>query len=195
MLFGQMLKDTANVSLDLLSKDTNVCVRVYLSIIFVTDVLINLILNGNTIFASVDPALLNIEENVFQISMELMYLLTVVLELISMFNKRNAWLAQMDAWVVMIATLVNLVALNLGLIQQLSFVNKIVVMERGLLMTAMMEITLMVMDALLIVKFSQDTLAEEVALAAQIVVSFTILTKLLWFRLVRSDIPQKSLLT
>lgn len=79
----------------------------------------------------------------------------------------------------MIATLVNLVALNLGLIQQLSFVNKIVVMERGLLMTAMMEITLMVMDALLIVKFSQDTLAEEVALAAQIVVSFTILTKLL----------------
>jgi hypothetical protein len=73
--------------------------------------------------------------------MEPIQLVIVMLEVSSMFNKRNVSLAQMDACNAKIATHVLIVVLILSLIVFQIFVHKLVVMERNMSENVMMVIT------------------------------------------------------
>jgi hypothetical protein len=73
--------------------------------------------------------------------MEPILLVIVMLEVSSMFNKRNVFLALMDAYNAKIATHVLLVVLILSLIVFQIFVHKLVVMERNMFENVMMVIT------------------------------------------------------
>jgi hypothetical protein len=73
--------------------------------------------------------------------MEPILLVIVMLEVSSMFNKRNVFLALMDAYNAKIATHVLLVVLILSLIVFQIFVHKLVAMERNMFENVMMVIT------------------------------------------------------
>jgi hypothetical protein len=73
--------------------------------------------------------------------MEPIQLVIVMLEVSSMFNKRNVSLALMDACNAKIATHVLIVVLILSLIVFQIFVHKLVVMERNMSENVMMVIT------------------------------------------------------
>lgn len=139
-----------------------VYVKAFHLIIFVIDVLSDLIQNGNLVYVNVEKDILFMETNVYQtLIMVQMTLLTVVLELSLIVSRKNVFLAQMDAWAVKIRIHVIDVMWALHLIDKAIYVLKFVEMDEDMLINAMMETMMMVMVAQEVVELKVHLLVEE----------------------------------
>ena len=132
--------------------------------IFVTDAPIDLILSGDLEFANVRLGTLSMEPNAFQIRMMVKIKLRTVLQVLSSINnKRNVLHALQAAYLVLIATLASSAQSIINMILSQPYALKFVVMESGIVKSAMMIITSTAMDVVWTAKSNLDGTVEEEA--------------------------------